>query len=104
MRVHLLALLLAEAGATLTVDRLTDELWPVDPPPSAASNIKTYVWALRKALRAPVIERRDGGYRIDVTGHYVDLHELRERSQEGYAALRRADGTAALDAFERALA
>src|SRR5262245_9304646 len=46
----LLAVLLLEAGRIVSIDRLTDLLWPGQPPRSARGAIHTYVGRLRRAL------------------------------------------------------
>jgi len=58
----LLARLLLEESRAVPVDRLIDELWPGDPPASAAHAVQVYVSTLRKA--GIEIERRGSGYRL----------------------------------------
>src|SRR5215475_13704010 len=48
----LLALLLVHAGEPLSLDRLIDELWAGEPPPTAAKIVQLYVSRLRKQLAA----------------------------------------------------
>ena len=45
-----LAALAREPGQTFTRERLIDELWPGDPPETAAKSIDVYLWRLRKAI------------------------------------------------------
>ena len=57
------AVLALEAGRTVSVDRLVDELWPVEPPDNAVATVRVYVSRIRKALQ-PVgvrISTRSGG-------------------------------------------
>src|SRR5687767_1761150 len=67
----LLAALLVERG-TVSNERLVDALWGERPPASAALALQVYVSELRKAGIA--IERRDGGYRLEVS--WLDADEL----------------------------
>lgn len=53
MQVRLLAVLMSQPGTGWSIDQLVDELWQGRPPKTAAGNVKTYVWALRRALRSP---------------------------------------------------
>jgi DNA-binding SARP family transcriptional activator len=46
----LLAILLAKANTLVPVDSLVDDMWGDDPPVSAVSNVRTYVWSLRRLL------------------------------------------------------
>jgi DNA-binding SARP family transcriptional activator len=45
-----LALLLLHANEVVPSDRLIDELWPDEPPPTAAKIVQVHVSRLRKAL------------------------------------------------------
>ena len=62
----LLAVLLLRANEVVSIDRLIDELWGDEPPPTAAKVVQVYVSQLRKALaqagREPVIATRPPGY------------------------------------------
>ena len=44
----LLAVLLLHAGEVVSTDRLIDELWGDDPPPTAAHTVQVFVSRLRK--------------------------------------------------------
>jgi DNA-binding SARP family transcriptional activator/Tfp pilus assembly protein PilF len=69
----LLSTLLLHAGEWVRVDRLADALWSDAPPASAAGNIKTYVWKLRRLLAEDErITAGRGGYRIQVADHELD--------------------------------
>ncbi|MFI0793275.1 BTAD domain-containing putative transcriptional regulator [Micromonospora rubida] len=89
----LLALLLLDGERTVSRDRLMAELWPATPPPSAAVNLRTYMWGLRTWLA-----------RIAGTGSGAGNELVRHKA--GWT-LRLADGaSAALDVaeFERDVA
>ncbi len=62
----LLALLAAEPGATVPLDRLADELWPGQAPLSPANATQILVSRLRARLGADLVETRPGGYRLGV--------------------------------------
>ena len=78
-----LAVLLVRAGEVVPIERLIDEVWGSDPPPSAAHTLESYVSRLRQLLNGlgPVISRRGVGYAIDLHEarldalEFVSLHE-----------------------------
>jgi DNA-binding SARP family transcriptional activator len=86
----LLAVLLLRRNEVVSVDRLIDELWGEEPPPTAAKVVQVYVSQLRKALardsRVPVIETRSPGYVIRVEAGHLDA----ERFERLLAGARRA--------------
>ena len=63
-----LAVLLLRAGEVVPLERLIDEVWGTDPPPSAAHTLESYVSRLRQLLTGlgPIISRRGAGYGIDL--------------------------------------
>lgn len=92
-----LAMLVAYANTTVTVDDLIDEVWSHDPPDSAIANIRTYVRELRRRL-GPASERLRtgrGGYLLAVGPDELDLAWFRQ-------ALRRAGSAFERDDLERA--
>jgi len=62
-----LALLLMEAGRTVSVDRLIDLIWGEEPTPGARSTLQTYISNLRGELGELVV-RAGGGYRLRSSG------------------------------------
>jgi YVTN family beta-propeller protein len=65
----LLALLLVEAGQTVSRDRLIDELWAGRPPPSASQSLDAYLSRLRRAFREAgagdvIVTRAPAGYAL----------------------------------------
>ena len=68
----LVALLAAEPGATVTVDRLADELWPGHTPRNPANATQILVSRLRARLGADLVETRPGGYRLAVPLEALD--------------------------------
>ncbi|WP_433124852.1 BTAD domain-containing putative transcriptional regulator [Micromonospora sp. CA-240977] len=109
MQVRLLAVLLSQPGSAWSIDQLVDELWQGRPPKTAAGNVKTYVWALRRALRSPdvpdpAILAGATGYRLVLDGQTLDSVTFDDLAQRGYHALRQDRLSDALRAFEAALA
>jgi DNA-binding SARP family transcriptional activator/basic membrane lipoprotein Med (substrate-binding protein (PBP1-ABC) superfamily) len=73
-----LAALLLRAGEVVPLERLVDEVWGEDPPPSAAHSLEAYVSRLRQSLvpHGVALERRGGGYRIELGDAVLDAHLL----------------------------
>ena len=73
-----LASLLLDTGRVVTVDQLITQLWGNAVPAGARATLRTYVMRLRQALdttagTGPIITCAEG-YRIDLSGHGLDLH------------------------------
>ncbi len=62
----LLSLLASDPGATMTLDRLADALWPSEAPLDPANATQILVSRLRARLGAGLVETRPGGYRLAV--------------------------------------
>src|SRR3954470_17640673 len=62
----LLARLALDAGRTVSVDQLVDDLWGEEVPDSAVKMVHIHVSALRKALPAGVIRTRSPGYALEL--------------------------------------
>ncbi|TDD64596.1 AfsR/SARP family transcriptional regulator [Jiangella aurantiaca] len=60
----LLAFLLLQDGAPVTVGQLTAALWDDEPPPAALGIVRSYVSRLRRVLGASVVESVAGGYAV----------------------------------------
>ena len=94
-----LALLVMHAGAVVSTDRIVEEIWAGDPPPSAVRTIHSYVSRLRSILAdesgRDLLVRRDPGYVLDVDRSSVDVARFERLVGDGLAALDRDDpGTA----------
>jgi DNA-binding SARP family transcriptional activator len=104
----LLAILLAKANTWVQVDSLVDDMWGDDPPASAVSNVRTYVWSLRRLLSpadpatAP-ISTDPHGYMIDVRPDCLDVLTFERLFANGADARRRGDIPRAADRLEQAL-
>jgi DNA-binding SARP family transcriptional activator len=104
-----LATLLLQPGAFVSLDVLTEVLWPGGAPRSAVANVRTYVRALRRALTAAGIAT-DGlrtlpaGYALDVEPGDHDMLLFEHLLDGARAARDRGDDPAALRGYDAALA
>jgi DNA-binding SARP family transcriptional activator len=90
-----LARLLLDAGRTVAVERLLDDLWGDEPPGSAVKMIHVYVSQLRKVLPPGVLCTRAPGYAVELGGEdLLDLHEFERLLAAGRAAVERAEPAA----------
>lgn len=103
-----LATLLVRAGSVVSSDALIDELWPDEPPRTAASTLHVYICHVRKALAEsgagrPLVSRPPG-YVLNVEPHDLDLRRFETLSEEGRLALKSEDFGAASHSLGEALA
>lgn len=107
-QVAVLALLALRPGAEVGLDELVDGLWSDDPPPSAATTVRTYVSRLRALLTpltgAPRLLGARRAYRLDPAGTRVDATYFDALVMQARSA--RSDGRLdeASDLLRRALA
>ncbi|RBM22247.1 hypothetical protein DI005_06975 [Prauserella sp. PE36] len=108
-----LATLLLHPNAWVSSAELIDATWheAAAPPASAEANLKTYVWRLRRLLPVlvpdegePRIESAPGRYRLRLRQGEVDAHRAAEHAAAARAAAETGELTAAVGAFEAALA
>ena len=103
----LLALLAAERGALVPLDRIVEALWPDDAPADPAANVATLVSRTRKLLGADLLTATGRSYGLTPRGPWlVDLDEAARlttesgaRSAAGEPVLAAAAARAALDAL-----
>ncbi|MFF0479620.1 BTAD domain-containing putative transcriptional regulator, partial [Streptomyces sp. NPDC004284] len=108
----LLALLVSQAGRTVTTDVILEALWEGNPPPSAMTSLQAYVAKLRKVLepgRAPrtpatVLRTCPRGYLLAADAADIDVHRFTAHAEAGRRARDRADAQGALHAFDAGLA
>jgi basic membrane lipoprotein Med (substrate-binding protein (PBP1-ABC) superfamily)/DNA-binding SARP family transcriptional activator len=84
-----LGALLLRAGTIVADARLIDEVWADNPPPSVLHGLEAYVSRLRHEL-APhgvLLERRGGGYRLDLGAARLDATEFEALADEAFAAV-----------------
>lgn len=114
-----LALLLANANATVATGSLTEEVWEHDPPASAPTTLQTYIFQLRKMLaqlagessdpaRARVHARetlvtRPLGYLLRLEPGQSDLLRFRHLLREGREAMEQRRLTSASALLREAL-
>lgn len=93
--------LLATAAGPVSQDRLIDQLWGSEPPPSARKTLQTYVWRLRRTLGDGRLRTVPGGYLLE--GVEVDLAAFERDLLHAEVASATSEPSAALAAFERVL-
>src|SRR5918994_447357 len=75
-----LALLVLQAGETVSAERLIDELWGDAPPATAAKTLQVHISRLRKALAdaggGDVLVTRGHGYELAIGPESLDAHRL----------------------------
>lgn len=85
-----LAVLLVEAGRTVSADQIVHRIWGHDAPQRAKSTLYSYMSRLRGALAVAEeecrIARRPGGYALLVAPDAVDLHRFRALVEQARAA------------------
>jgi DNA-binding SARP family transcriptional activator len=100
-----LAILLLQANAVVSIDRLADDLYAGHPPVTAVTQVQRQVSDLRRALGSrAVIETRSPGYVVRVSPGQFDLDRFEALTRDASGALRegRVEDSASL--FQDALA
>lgn len=106
----LLAVLIADHGQVVSIDRLAEALWGQELPIGADSTVQTYLSRLRRALDATapgtgrVIETHAPGYRLRVDPDDIDAARFVRLTIEGRAAAAAGELEIAADRFQAALA
>jgi len=97
----LLACLLAHANQVVSAERLIEELWGDEPPPTATTALQVHVSRLRKALEetdgggAELVVTRRPGYLIRVDAAQVDTLRFEQLASRGRTRLAAGDVAAA---------
>jgi DNA-binding SARP family transcriptional activator len=109
-----LAVLLANAGKVVSIDRLIDSVWEDEPPPKALASLRSYVTNLRRALNPSTdpggvgeqrLQSRPYGYQLNLLdGDSLDLHRFEGLVSAGRIALTRDDPAGAAEMLGAALA
>jgi DNA-binding SARP family transcriptional activator len=99
----LLARLLLEANRPISVERLVEDLWAGDVPPTAVKMIHVHVSKLRKRLPAGMLVTDSPGYAVHVPTDGLDLARFERLAQRGSAALARGSIDEAADRLRQAL-
>jgi DNA-binding SARP family transcriptional activator/basic membrane lipoprotein Med (substrate-binding protein (PBP1-ABC) superfamily) len=98
--------LLLHAGEVVSVERLIDEVWGDQAPPSAAHSLEAYVSRIRQTLNGygPRVVRRGGGYVLELGGAALDARAFGDELDAACAAADEADFVRASEHATRALA
>ena len=106
-----LAVLLANHGSVVSIDRLIDSVWEDSPPPKALISVRSYVANLRRTLNATAaqgthrLESRPNGYRLNLLpDDTVDLFRFEALVAAGRSALAGNDPGGAAGTIGEALA
>ena len=100
----LLAILLLNANAAVSRDRLIDGIWGERPPPTAAHTLDNYISRLRKTLGDGRVSRRAPGYVLQVMPDELDLDRFERLLALGREHLAGGDAGEAARDFRAALA
>jgi DNA-binding SARP family transcriptional activator/tetratricopeptide (TPR) repeat protein len=102
-----LALLLVHAGHSVSLDRMTEDLWEGDPPASAITTLRAHVSRVRKALASGGVDdllvTHDAGYSVRVDAVSLDAAEFEAGAEEGRRLLEAGDADAAARRLRAAL-
>jgi DNA-binding SARP family transcriptional activator len=74
----LLAILVLHANEVVRRERLLEELWGENPPPTATASLHNQVSRLRKDLGAEVVVTRPSGYVLRTNAEAIDLHRFEQ--------------------------
>ncbi|MEQ9336147.1 MAG: BTAD domain-containing putative transcriptional regulator, partial [Miltoncostaeaceae bacterium] len=77
-----LAALALSAGSPVSVARLVELVWGVDPPRTAEKTLQTYVGRLRRGLRVGIV-RVGATYRLDIDPAAIDVLRFERRLDAG---------------------
>lgn len=100
----LLTTLLLHANEVVSADRLIEELWGDERPPTAENTLQAYVSRLRKALGGNRIRTSPPGYVTEVEPEELDVARFEHLAREGKQALARGEASLALNVLQQALA
>lgn len=108
---QVLALLAVNAGSTVGIDMLIDELWPFGPPSTVKTVLQTYVYQLRKLFvksccsreGAELLVTKTSGYALAVPRYNIDVFQFEHLVNAGNTALNYSQEKRAADLLEKAL-
>jgi DNA-binding SARP family transcriptional activator len=78
-----LAMLLLEEGRVVSADRLIDELWGDEPPPTARGSLQVRIAGLRQALGKERIVSEGRGYRVQLEPGELDVTRFQGLLEQG---------------------
>jgi YVTN family beta-propeller protein len=99
----LLLVLLLHRGEPVSTDRLIDELWGEQPPPTATKIVHGYVSHLRKVLGDGALVTRGGGYLLVAAAEQVDAERFTAMVGEGREAMSAGDAAGARELLAASL-
>jgi DNA-binding SARP family transcriptional activator len=99
----LIAYLAVNANRPVSTDAIIDALWGEAPPPTAREMVRTYVARTRKRL-GDVVQRRSGGYVLEVPLSSIDARSFERLVEEGLRQRRDGDYAASASTLHSALA
>ena len=101
----LLVVLILHANEVVAVDKLVDELWGEQTPPSATKIVQNYVSKLRHALDngRPLLHTRAPGYVLELEPGQLDVDRFESLLAEGRRALELGDAAKAAGTLREAL-
>ncbi len=102
----LLGVLLVHPNASVSTERLVDEVWGDSPPAAPARNVQVYVSALRTTFgpEAGVLQTTSDGYRLLVTEGQLDARRFERAGHDVKVLLARGDAAKAAEVAAGALA
>ena len=100
---ELMAVLLLRANEIVSSDRLIDELWEGDPPPTAAKMIQNGVSQLRKLIEPDVLVTRSPGYLLVVGPSELDADRFQRIVEKARSDLGSGEPAQAAEALREAL-
>ncbi len=101
-----LAVLLTRPNTPVSVEELTDAVWPDDPPRTARKNLQAYVSTLRRVLDPDDLGRLrhgPGGYVLHLTAEECDTLRFEELARRGDAEARAGVPSRAARSYRQAL-
>ncbi|MGW0966417.1 BTAD domain-containing putative transcriptional regulator [Streptomyces sp. NPDC002516] len=101
-----LAVLLTRPNTPVSVEELTDAVWPDDPPRTARKNLQAYVSTLRRVLDPDDLGRLHhgpGGYVLRLTAAECDSLRFEELARRGDTELRAGAPSHAARTYRQAL-
>ena len=111
---QILSLLALYPGRVMPVPTLMEELWGMEPPPSALTTLQTYILQLRRRLGTAmgpgspagakdILATRHGGYLLQIDDTCVDVHQYEKLIREGQTAFEAGDNEISAARFRASL-
>lgn len=94
---------LALSAGPVSSERLIDEVWRDDPPPSAIATLQSYLSRLRRTFGRGRLTSHPAGYRLELSAGSLDAEVFLASLREARAANGRGERCHAIAAYEAAL-